>query len=313
MTPAPVEAGLSVVMYHYVRPIAMSLYPGIRGLEFDGFLRQLDYLTTHFDVVGIATVTDHVDSGVDFDRPTALLTFDDGFIDHYLHVLPALHERGLTGAFYPPSRPVLDHELLDVHRLHFVLATQDDLGDLEALCRSLMSEHLGGKAVDALFSEAATTRFDSNAIVVIKRLLQRDLPENVRRDITAALFRQIVSVDEGAFVDALYMSAGHLRQMIDAGMHVGGHSDRHDWLGAMSSEQQDAELSASVAMLDSLGVDTSAGWTLAYPYGSYDDNTLAAASRLGCSLAFTTKVGRSTVTPENRLTLERFDTNDFPQ
>lgn len=313
MMSASVESGLSVVMYHYVRPIASSPYPHIRGLELDGFQRQLDFLTAHFDVVDIATVTRHVDSGVDFDRPTALLTFDDGFIDHHQHVLPALVERGLTAAFYPPARPVLDHELLDVHRLHFVLALERDLGSLESLCRSLMSEHLGGAAVDALFAEAEANRYDSNAIIVIKRLLQRDLPEQIRREVTAALFRQIVSTDESAFVDELYMSSDQLRQMVEAGMHVGSHADRHDWLGRMSEEQQRAELSRSVTMLESVGVDTSAGWTLAYPYGSFDESTLALASHLGCSHAFTTEVGRSTVTPANRLTLERFDTNDFPQ
>ena len=30
-------------MYHYVRSVANSSYPNIKGLEVDGFKRQLDY------------------------------------------------------------------------------------------------------------------------------------------------------------------------------------------------------------------------------------------------------------------------------
>ena len=39
---------LSIVMYHYVRPIKESKFPGIKGLELDGFKRQLDYFTDNF-------------------------------------------------------------------------------------------------------------------------------------------------------------------------------------------------------------------------------------------------------------------------
>jgi len=42
---------LTIVIYHYVRPIKGSKYPGIRGLELDGFKRQLDYLTENFNIV----------------------------------------------------------------------------------------------------------------------------------------------------------------------------------------------------------------------------------------------------------------------
>ena len=37
-----------IVMYHYVRPLKSSLYPGIKGLELDGFVNQLEYLKKKF-------------------------------------------------------------------------------------------------------------------------------------------------------------------------------------------------------------------------------------------------------------------------
>ena len=35
---------ITIVMYHYVRPILNSKYPGLKGLELKSFQRQLDYL-----------------------------------------------------------------------------------------------------------------------------------------------------------------------------------------------------------------------------------------------------------------------------
>ena len=39
---------LTIVMYHYVREIKGSDYPNIKGLEIDGFKRQLDYFSKNF-------------------------------------------------------------------------------------------------------------------------------------------------------------------------------------------------------------------------------------------------------------------------
>ena len=42
---------LTVVMYHYVREIHNSKYPNIRGIELEGFKRQLDFLQSKFSII----------------------------------------------------------------------------------------------------------------------------------------------------------------------------------------------------------------------------------------------------------------------
>ena len=44
-------SALTIVMYHYVRPISKSEFKGIKGLEIEGFERQLDYLEENFCIV----------------------------------------------------------------------------------------------------------------------------------------------------------------------------------------------------------------------------------------------------------------------
>ena len=41
---------LTIIMYHYVRNIKNSPYKNIKGLETDGFKRQLDYLIEYYNI-----------------------------------------------------------------------------------------------------------------------------------------------------------------------------------------------------------------------------------------------------------------------
>lgn len=47
---------LSIVMYHYVRPIKDSSYPGIKGLEFDLFKEQIAFFRDNFHVITMEEV-----------------------------------------------------------------------------------------------------------------------------------------------------------------------------------------------------------------------------------------------------------------
>ena len=45
------EELVTVVMYHYVRPIKDSKFPRIKGLELELFKLQLDYLKKNFNML----------------------------------------------------------------------------------------------------------------------------------------------------------------------------------------------------------------------------------------------------------------------
>ena len=51
---------LTIVMYHYVRPIATSKYPGIKGLELESFKKQLDYLEENYSIINSNELIDSI-------------------------------------------------------------------------------------------------------------------------------------------------------------------------------------------------------------------------------------------------------------
>jgi peptidoglycan/xylan/chitin deacetylase (PgdA/CDA1 family) len=309
----------SIVMYHYVRPIKGSRHPLIRGLEIDAFRRQLDYLTHEFNIVSAEDVIGHVKNGSDLPMKSCLLTFDDGYKDHFLYAFPELRRRNLKGCFFPSAKSTLDRDVLDVNKIHFILSEQPDVHKLVADLKSTLlcrADRIGDVSKssfeDCWNAYSASSRYDNKEVSFLKAMLQRILPCATRSAVLDELFRRHVSSDPEGFSAQLYMSLEELRQLVNDGMYVGSHGYSHVWLGEESNERQGTEIDLSLKFLAEIGAATS-NWIMCYPYGSYNDETLRILRSRDCALGFTTSVGEAALEPSRVLELPRFDTNDFPQ
>src|SRR5690554_711940 len=117
------DARLTIVAYHYVRDLARSRFPALRGLPVERFREQLGYFRQHYNLIRGDDLLAAVAEGAPLPPRALLLTFDDGYADHFTHVWPILDDLGLSGCFFPPARPLLEATVLDVNKLHFVLAS----------------------------------------------------------------------------------------------------------------------------------------------------------------------------------------------
>ena len=306
-TAAPV---LATVMYHYVRPLASSAFPRLKALELDAFLGQLDHLQAHYRILSPAEFSAALDIREPLPPRACLLTFDDGYADHYRHVFPHLVERGLGGLFFAPKSSLLDRQLLEVNRIQFTLANHrfpEALADeIDAILRA-------EGPIDVAQLRAAhfaPNRFDGAEIAYAKRLLQHALPPELRSHLTAKLFATHVSADEAGFAEELYLTAAQAREMRAQGMEFGGHGDRHLWHGLASPEDLAAEVAGSVATLRAIGAPVQ-GSFYCYPFGSETEAVRKAIAAAGFSGGFT--VVPDLWSPEaDPLRIARLDTNDLP-
>lgn len=304
-------------MYHFVRDLRHSKYPDIKGLSIDDFRGQIDYVRRHFSPIGVEDLLAALGSPDQSLPPGALLlTFDDGYRDHFDHVLPILVENGLSGCFFPPAKAVTEHEVLDVNKIHFILAVVPDKSRILTSLFTLVDEARGEFPLrdrdDYVKELAHPGRFDTAEVILIKQLLQRDLPEVLRKRITDELFRQYVTQDEAAFSQELYMGIGDLRAMREAGMWIGSHGYDHYWLDSLDERSQEREIDLSLEFLRAVGSDLG-NWVIGYPYGAYDDALLRILKEKGCRAGFTTEVRAADIGRDDPLLLPRLDTNDLPK
>jgi peptidoglycan/xylan/chitin deacetylase (PgdA/CDA1 family) len=311
-----VSSALSVVMYHYVRPLVGSRYPRIRGLTLADFEGQLDYLERHYRAVSAVDVVRAAREDRPLPERPVLLTFDDGYSDHYHFVLPALRRRGMTGVFFPTSGSVEDRRMLDVNKLHFILASVGDAGELVRNVDAAVDAARGELELAPLdlyrSQHLLPNRFDTAEVNYVKRMLQVALPEALRRRVVAQLFATHVSADERSFADDLYVSVEQLREMHDAGMEIGSHGHAHHWLDSLAVDAQARDIDRSLDMLERIGVPRE-HFYFCYPYGGYTSDTVRLLAARSCDAAFTTRVALIQPAPSNLLELPRLDTNDLPR
>jgi peptidoglycan/xylan/chitin deacetylase (PgdA/CDA1 family) len=310
---------LTIVMYHYVRDLAHSRYPAIKGLTTERFEGQLDYLARHYQVVSLAQIHAAARDAAPLPANALLLSFDDGFADHYLTVYPRLAARGWTGCFFPPAEATLEHKMLDVHKIHFVLASCPEPAKLVGRILELAAAARTQEAPDLPESAALRAawtkpgRFDGPDVVFIKTALQQGLPQPLRGRIVDRLFAEYVSPDEGVFARELYMDLAQMRQMNRSGMEFGGHGSKHVWLGRSDRALQQSEIAACRTLLTRINERDGPPdpWAMCYPYGDYNADTLELLRAGGCVLGLTTRVelARDLSRP---MELPRLDTNDLP-
>jgi len=301
-------------MYHYVRPINDSKFPGIKGLELDGFKRQLDYLKENFNIVSTEQVVDAARNSSSLPSDACWLTFDDGYKDHSKFVLPELLKRDLHGAFFPPRVAIEEDVVLDVNLIHHILSCADDVKQLVSNLNShCLSNGISESNIDAYYEEyAVPNRFDNANTIFVKRMLQHVLPEHLRSSIADNMFKEFVGLNAAEFSKELYMSVDEVKGLVNSGMYVGSHGSRHYWLNKISSEEQEKDIKQSLNFLEDIGAPTN-DWVMCYPYGAYNDATLSLLKKHDASVGLTTGFRVANLKGDNPFELPRLDTNDFPQ
>jgi peptidoglycan/xylan/chitin deacetylase (PgdA/CDA1 family) len=311
-----VQQTITIVMYHYVRDLRHSRYPEIKGLSTEEFEHQVSYIKKFYTVIsGHQLMVAIVDAAPLPSRPL-LLTFDDGYKDHFEEVFPILDREKIPACFFPSAKCILEDKVLDVNKIHFVLASVPDKRQLVEYIFSKVESHRS--QYDLLAPQVywekvgIPNRFDPAEVVFCKRMLQRELPLEFRTALIGELFSQYVSEDEAEFSRELYMSPDQIKALQRHGMYVGSHGYDHFWLSNLSAEQQEREVDQSLGFLASVGVDIST-WIMCYPYGAYNDSLLAVLKARNCVVGLTTEVGLASLGLHDPLVLPRINTNDLPK
>ncbi len=305
---------LHIVMYHYTRDLPHSRYPQIKGLSIGLFEQQLDFFRDNFTPVTMEQVIEAARNKTPLPDKAVLLTFDDGYIDNFTYAFPLLEKRNMQGSFFIPGKTFKEHKLLDVNKVHFILASAN-IGELVTELNKKLEYYRGKEfdypSVKELYEEyAVANRFDDKDTIYAKRILQTALPEKVRNIISSELFEEFVGVSEEQFAYELYMTEDQVRTLKRHGMFIGIHGYDHYWLGKLDESKMQKDIEGAIDALDEF-IDKGS-WVINYPYGNYSESVISFVKEKGAVLGLSTEVRTADLGRDNLLALPRYDCNDFP-
>lgn len=299
------------IMYHYVRPETDSL-PLLNYLHIEDFEKQLNYFGNEF---GFLTKTDlrvSLESGQPL--PGVVLTFDDGLNCHYDHVFPILKKYGLWGIFYVSTQVFSNEKVLDVHRIHILLAKMDPAILYKGLLDIIEDRYLVDSFRSGFYDLTYASQSNDKYTNAIKRILNYFISYEFREEVIDQLFERFVP--ENISTDDYYLSTGHMTEMTRSGMVLGSHTVSHSVMSKLSLEKQEMEIISSFDFLNKKKLFNEFK-TFCYPYGgfhTFTDDTEQILQQEGCDFSFNVEPRdiESQDLMFRKQALPRYDCNQFP-
>lgn len=312
------ERKVTILMYHYVKDLKHDRYPEIKGLDISLFYEQIKYLKKNYHFITMEMLIDSIINNSILPEKSVLLTFDDAYSDHFKYVFPFLDKYNIQGSFFSPVKAVTEHTVLDVNKIHYIIASENDKSKIINEIKVQLNKYRKDYNLENYsyyFDKLAYSnfnRYDTPDVRFIKLMLQVELEESLRKKITNSLFEKIVGIDETSFSKELYMDVEQIKCMNRHGMHFGSHGYEHYWLGYLEKERQKLEIEKSINFLKDIGSDIN-NLTMCFPYGNYNEITLELLKEFNFQVALTTHIDIANLNKYNKYELPRLNTNDLPK
>ncbi|HLO78444.1 MAG TPA: polysaccharide deacetylase family protein [Magnetospirillum sp.] len=306
MISAPI---LAVIETHFIGDYSTApvRLPALTVRQFE---TALDRLLAEYEPVTAARLRDWFAGEADLPSKGVYLSFDDGIRDHVTNVLPVLQRRGLEGSFFVPGSILAeDGRLPPLERQRFLQYAFGDYPTFLAAFVATVQERFGiaglgmteenlGRMGDYLADYAFYTDEERYYRWLRDTVLTPEQFLAVVDQLFAARFP-----DERALFATYYLSANELAELKAAGMVVGAHGYVHEHLPRLADPRADME--RGMAAIE--GVIGERPWIASYPYGSYDQGTVALMRDLRMAFAFTTQNQIATLDRGNPYEIRRLD------
>jgi peptidoglycan/xylan/chitin deacetylase (PgdA/CDA1 family) len=268
---------LTIVTYHGIVTSPLDIYDWC-FLDEKSFRRQLTYLKENFAVISLSAAVEALRAGR-LNRPTAVITFDDGYQNNYTVAFPILRELRLPATVFITTGFINTDDTLWHLRLNFSLANTNR----PVLCWN-------GKRLDL---NDRISRAKANVII------EKSLRDLLSAELMSRLSEIIKSLGEdpkrSIDLDCPFrmLTGRAVREMSQSGLvEFGAHTHTHPILSRLSFEESKNEIALSVR-----GVEELTGRAcrfFAYPFGGrhdYSQESLDILRSLGICAAVTTLRG----------------------
>jgi|CXWL01.1.fsa_nt_gi peptidoglycan/xylan/chitin deacetylase (PgdA/CDA1 family) len=274
--PRPALDSVNIFAYHrVVRDIVKAEKESVYGIVIStsSFRKHCELLRRTYDVVSLQTASNLLTSGKEATRPTAVITFDDGYVDFYEEAFPVLRELGLPATVFLPTGYIGQDRPLPHDRIFWLLKLTID--------KSIpIADTLRRAGVPHLVAE----KFDKRVNLLKLTDLLVHLPNDLRERAITGLEGLLGDAFEDYPHEYRLLSWEMVREMSGHGISFGGHTANHVVLPLEEESSAKSEIYSCKETLEKkLGAKV---LSFAYPNGEYNP----AIRRLTAEAGFTTGV-----------------------
>lgn len=268
---------LTILMYHAVirSPLAVNDWCFLPEASFRA---QMRYVREHFDVLPLGEATKRLREG-SIRRPTASITFDDGFHNNYDAAFPILQETGLPATIFLTTDLIDTDETIWFCRLH----------------EAVMGTRRGSLTWDGTVYDLSNPRSKSDASAYLQESMKNLTSETFERSFGRLL--QVLDYDARRSIERespfRILSNAAIKKMAASGLiDFGAHTRTHRILSGLSENECSRDILGSLVAVSR--ITERPCLLFAYPNGQSSDYTRHAVRTLGANgviAAVTTRPG----------------------
>ena len=229
-----------VLMFHYVRPDNNNIFKFLNYFSLEKFCNFLDKEIVRLKLISPEEYLDSIIHDKSIPENALLLSFDDGLYDHYKWVFPELLKRGIGAFFFINTLPILQRELLQVHKIH---ALSGLLGYSELKKQFMNKISLTAELVSHVFENPKAIGaypYDKPDIAGFKYGLNYSLPKD---DLTKNLNELITeNFNHNELFKSFYINEKQIKKMHNNGMTIGYHGHSHNPFSCLTHLELKLEL-----------------------------------------------------------------------
>jgi peptidoglycan/xylan/chitin deacetylase (PgdA/CDA1 family) len=239
------------------------------------FMRQMQYAQNHFEVIGLEEALSRI-SNNRINRPTLIVTFDDGYLGNKEVVMPIVNSMRLPITVFVATKFVTEQKLYWYDRLLVAFENRNPF-ELDLMRHGLDSYQIN-------FTYGATNWCEKERLLSNLKSLH---PEN--REVVVAEILSLIpmSPDRGhRYIAPLTIE--DLRVMAESPfIKIGAHSHCHNILTQLSEEAMRNSVLRSKKLLE-LWIGQKVEY-FAYPNGNYDNTIIKVLKETGFLCGLTTR------------------------
>lgn len=210
---------LFTLIYHRVLDKPDFMRPG--EVDIASFDWQMKLISKYFNVLPFDVAIEKLRNG-NLPSRAVCITFDDGYADNLHNAMPILKKNGLTATFFIASGYLNGGRMWNDSILESIRIMTDSTLDLSDI-------NLGNYDFSTLENKK------SSAYEIISKIKHLDFSQ--RQEYTQRISSMVSNLP-----DDLMLNSDQLKQLLDNGMEIGGHTVNHPILATMEKSEVKKEI-----------------------------------------------------------------------